>query len=156
MNLCSIEFFTGAGGLALGLEMAGCHHEAMFEFNGQVCGTIRYNIAHHQPLAEKWNIHQMDVRDVRYTELFKSIELVAGGPPCQPFSLGGKARGRNDSRDMFLEAVRAVRELCPKCFVFDTLHPGREWASRLQPNSAGQLEVAELAKHFIENHYHCV
>ena len=40
--------------------------------------------------------------------------------------------------------------------LWDTLHPGREWATRLQPNSAGQLEVAELAKHFIENHYHCV
>lgn len=121
MNVHSIELFTGAGGLALGLEMAGCHHEAMFEFNGKACDTIRYNIAHHQPLASNWNIHQMDVRDVRYAELFKSIELVAGGPPCQPFSLGGKARGRNDSRDMFPEAVRAVRELKPKCFVFENV-----------------------------------
>ena len=121
MAIRSIELFTGAGGLALGLEMAGCHHEAMFEFNGQACDTIRYNIAHHQPLTEKWNIHQMDVREVCYTNLFKSIELVAGGPPCQPFSLGGKARGRNDTRDMFPEAVRAVRELTPKCFVFENV-----------------------------------
>ena len=121
MPIHSIELFTGAGGLALGLEKAGCHHEAMFEFNGQACDTIRYNIAHGQSLARNWNIHQTDVRNVRYAELFDSIELVAGGPPCQPFSMGGKARGRNDARDMFPEAVRAVRELSPRCFVFENV-----------------------------------
>ena len=121
MSIRSIELFTGAGGLALGLEKAGCHHEAMFEFNEQACDTIRYNISHQQPLARNWRIHQTDVRDVRYTELVDSIELVAGGPPCQPFSMGGKARGRNDARDMFPEAVRAVRELSPRCFVFENV-----------------------------------
>ena len=121
MPIHSIELFTGAGGLALGLEKAGCHHEAMFELNGQACDTIRYNIAHGQSLARNWKIHQTDVRNVRYAELVDSIELVAGGPPCQPFSMGGKARGRNDARDMFPEAVRAVRELSPRCFVFENV-----------------------------------
>ncbi len=121
MPIRSIELFSGAGGLALGLEKAGCHHEAMFEFNGQACDTIRYNIAHGQSLARNWKIHQTDVRDVRYAELVDSIELVAGGPPCQPFSMGGKARGRNDARDMFPEAVRAVRELSPHSFVFENV-----------------------------------
>lgn len=121
MSISSIELFTGAGGLALGLEKAGCHHEAMFEFNAQACDTIRYNISHKQNLAKDWTIHQMDVRNIRYSEIGKSIELVAGGPPCQPFSMGGKARGKNDSRDMFPEAVRAVRELMPRCFVFENV-----------------------------------
>lgn len=108
--------------MALGLEMAGCHHEAMFEFNAQACDTIRHNIAHGQPLARRWNVHQADVRDVSYAEFVNSsIELVAGGPPCQPFSMGGKARGKNDARDMFPEAVRAVRELAPRCFVFENV-----------------------------------
>ena len=48
MSVQSIELFTGAGGLALGLEKAGCHHEAMYEFNPQACDTIRFNIAHGQ------------------------------------------------------------------------------------------------------------
>lgn len=121
MPIRSIELFTGAGGLALGLEQAGCHHEAMFEFNAQACDTIRYNISHGQPLTHGWKIFQTDVRDVRYAELVNSIELVAGGPPCQPFSMGGKARGRDDARDMFPEAVRSVRELQPKCFVFENV-----------------------------------
>ena len=121
MAVRSIELFTGAGGLALGLEKAGCHHEAMFEFNAQACNTIRYNISHGQEFAKDWRIHEADVRDIRYGELFSSIEMVAGGPPCQPFSVGGKAHGRNDSRDMFPEAVRAVRELAPRCFVFENV-----------------------------------
>ncbi len=121
MTIRSIELFTGAGGLALGLEKAGCHHEAMFEFNAQACDTIRHNIANHQELARNWTIHQADVRNVHYDQIAKSIELVAGGPPCQPFSMGGKAKGKNDTRDMFPEAVRAVRELAPKCFVFENV-----------------------------------
>jgi DNA (cytosine-5)-methyltransferase 1 len=42
-------------------------------------------------------------------------------PPCQPFSLGGKHRAHHDERDMFPEAVRAVRELRPECFVFENV-----------------------------------
>ena len=47
--------------------------------------------------------------------------MVAGGPPCQPFSLGGKHRAHQDGRDMFPEAVRAVRELRPRCFIFENV-----------------------------------
>ena len=121
MSIRSIELFTGAGGLALGLEQAGCRHAAMFEFNAHACDTIRCNIARRQKLARNWTVHQTDVRNVQYSRLAGPVELVAGGPPCQPFSMGGKAMGRNDVRDMFPEAVRAVRELAPKCFVFENV-----------------------------------
>jgi len=47
--------------------------------------------------------------------------VVSGGPPCQPFSVGGKHRGYMDKRDMFPEAVRAVRELRPKAFIFENV-----------------------------------
>ena len=49
----SVELFTGAGGLALGLEKAGCHHLAMVEFNAQACDTIRYNVQNKQALAKE-------------------------------------------------------------------------------------------------------
>lgn len=117
----SVELFTGAGGLALGLEKVGCHHLAMVEFNAQACDTIRHNMEHRQSLAKDWTLYQSDVRAIEYNNIVQSVELVAGGPPCQPFSMGGKARGRMDSRDMFPEAVRAVRELCPRYFVFENV-----------------------------------
>jgi len=121
LPLNSVELFTGAGGLALGLEKVGCHHLAMVEFNPQACDTIRYNVRNGQSLAKNWTLYQSDVRAIKYDEIVRSVELVAGGPPCQPFSLGGKARGRMDSRDMFPEAVRAVRELQPRYFVFENV-----------------------------------
>jgi len=121
MKINSIELFTGAGGLALGLEKVGCQHKAMVEFNVHACDTIRLNMSRGQSLAKDWKLYQGDVRDVVYDDLVGSVELVAGGPPCQPFSMGGKARGRNDTRDMFPEAVRAVRELHPRCFVFENV-----------------------------------
>ena len=121
MSIRSVELFTGAGGLALGLEKVGCHHLAMVEFNAQACDTIRYNIVQQQQFAKDWKVYQSDVRNIRYNEIAQSVDLVAGGPPCQPFSMGGKAKGRMDSRDMFPEAVRAVRELQPRYFVFENV-----------------------------------
>lgn len=120
-TLRSIELFTGAGGLALGLEKVGCRHLAMVEYNAQACDTIRANVNRGQDLAKGWVLHQRDVRSINYGNIAKSVDLVAGGPPCQPFSLGGKALGHMDARDMFPEAVRAVRELTPQCFVFENV-----------------------------------
>jgi site-specific DNA-cytosine methylase len=49
------------------------------------------------------------------------VDLAAGGPPCQPFSLGGKHGAHRDRRDMWPEAVRAVRELRPRAFLFENV-----------------------------------
>ncbi len=117
----SIELFTGAGGLALGLENSGWRHDALIEWNRDACATIRLNREKRFPLAKSWNLIEEDVSSIDYTKLFKDVALVAGGPPCQPFSLGGKHRGQHDRRDMFPEAVRAVRELCPMAFVFENV-----------------------------------
>lgn len=117
----SIELFTGAGGLALGLEQSGWRHSALVELNEHACSTIRLNESIGHPLAKGWKLFQDDVRNIRYAELADHVDMVAGGPPCQPFSLGGKHRAHRDKRDMFPEAVRAVRELRPNCFVFENV-----------------------------------
>jgi len=109
----SIELFSGAGGLALGLEASGFEHVALIERNKDACATLRLN-------RPTWNLIQSDVRQVNFSG-FGHVDLVAGGPPCQPFSIGGKARGYDDQRDMFPQAVRAVRELCPKAFIFENV-----------------------------------
>jgi DNA (cytosine-5)-methyltransferase 1 len=70
---------------------------------------------------EKWKVFQTDVRFVDYRAFGTSIQVVSGGPPCQPFSLGGKHKAHADTRDMFPEAVRAVRELRPQAFIFENV-----------------------------------
>ncbi|MHB8988695.1 MAG: DNA cytosine methyltransferase [Desulfobulbia bacterium] len=121
MQRSSIELFTGAGGLALGLEQSGWHHSALIERNEHACATIHLNESLGHPLAKGWRLYPDDVRTIHYGDLFDHVDMVAGGPPCQPFSLGGKHRAYQDNRDMFPEAVRAVRELRPKCFVFENV-----------------------------------
>ena len=117
----SVELFTGAGGLALGLEQTGWHHEALIERDEHACSTIHLNASLGHPLAKDWRLFAQDVRDIAYDTLAQGIDMVAGGPPCQPFSLGGKHRAYQDGRDMFPEAVRAVGALRPKCFLFENV-----------------------------------
>lgn len=119
--LKSVELFTGAGGLALGLEKSGWHHEALIERNEHACSTIHLNESSGHPLARNWRLYAQDVRSISYETVAAGVDMVAGGPPCQPFSLGGKHGAYNDRRDMFPEAVRAVRELRPRCFLFENV-----------------------------------
>jgi DNA (cytosine-5)-methyltransferase 1 len=117
----SIELFSGTGGLALGLQQAGFNHNALYEWDKDSCDNIKANIQRGFPLIKHWNVFQTDVRTVNYKPFGTSIQLVAGGPPCQPFSLGGKHKAYNDNRDMFPEAVRAVQELRPHAFIFENV-----------------------------------
>jgi hypothetical protein len=66
------------------------------------------------------------------------VAVISGAPPCQPFSLGGKHGGRGDARDMFPEAVRSVREIGPKAFVFENVK------GLLRQNFASYLEYIVL------------
>lgn len=117
----SIELFTGAGGLALGLEQAGWRHDALIERDEHACSTIHLNRSLDHPMARGWRLFAEDVRAIAYEAVAKDVQMVAGGPPCQPFSLGGKHGAFNDQRDMFPEAVRAVREIKPRCFLFENV-----------------------------------
>lgn len=109
----SIEIFSGAGGLAKGLELAGTHHKAFVEWNADACRTLRENY-------DSSLVFEGDVRNFSF-EKYTDVDILAGGPPCQPFSLGGKAAGYNDKRDMFPAAIAAIRTLMPKAFVFENV-----------------------------------
>lgn len=114
----SIELFAGAGGLALGSSLAGATPHAIIEHNSYACKTLSLNQTLHG--ANHWpQITQTDIRGYRYTH--SNIDLLTGGPPCQPFSAAGKSNGALDPRDMFPEAIRATRELLPKAFIFENV-----------------------------------
>ena len=117
----SIELFVGAGGLGIGLGRSGFRHELVADRDSHACATIRTNQSAAHPAVTGWSLHEGDVRELDYCSLGTEIDLVSGGPPCQPFSLGGKHHGPLDRRDMFPEAIRAVRELAPKAFVFENV-----------------------------------
>lgn len=106
----------------MGIGKSGFSHAGLVEFNHEACETMRFNKQLPRSPLKGWSIHESDTRDIQdFGEMFDGISLVAGGPPCQPFSLGGKARGAEDPRDMFPEAVRAVRQLQPKAFIFENV-----------------------------------
>lgn len=108
-----LELFTGCGGLACGMQNAGFEHVAFIEKNHDACESLRANF-------DREIVHECDTRTFDFRSV-GSVDAIAGGPPCQPFSLGGLARAYNDARDMFPEAARAIAELHPRGFVFENV-----------------------------------
>jgi len=119
--LRSVELSTGAGGLALGTHDAGFRHAALVEYAPNACDTLRTNARLATiPDIDDWSVLQTDVRTVDFTG-YQPVELVAGGPPCQPFSIGGKHQGMDDDRNMIPEFIRAVRTLTPRAFIMENV-----------------------------------
>ena len=108
-----LELFSGCGGLAKGLELAGFNHSFFVEFNKHACNTLRMNYG--EDLVFEGDVREFDFHTIG------EVDVVAGGPPCQPFSLGGKHKANDDSRDMFPYAIKAIEILSPKAFVFENV-----------------------------------
>ena len=117
----SIELFAGAGGLGIGLHRAGFHPVKVVERDAYCCDTIRENQKRAGSVVTDWLLEQGDVRKVDFTGYEGKVDLISGGPPCQPFSMGGKHKAYDDARDMFPQAIRAVREAKPRAFVFENV-----------------------------------
>ncbi len=112
-DISCLELFSGAGGLATGLGQAGVAHNGFVEWNKDACITLRHNFGDEL-------VHCVDVRDFDFSK-FGHVDIIAGGPPCQPFSLGGKHKGNLDTRDMFPYAAKAISTCTPKVFIFENV-----------------------------------
>lgn len=120
--LQAIELFAGAGGLGIGVSRAGFHPSIIVERDRWCCDTLRQNRSLSALGDKPWPTPmEKDIRAVKFGAKRGKIALVTGGPPCQPFSLGGKHRAYADDRDMWPEAVRVVREVRPKAFIFENV-----------------------------------
>jgi DNA (cytosine-5)-methyltransferase 1 len=109
----AIDMFAGAGGLSLGLKMAGWDVQAALEIDVDAVLTHRANMPEVHHLCD-------DIQDVDFN-VFKNLGLIAGGPPCQPFSVSGKQMGMLDARDMVPQFVRAVKEARPTAFLMENV-----------------------------------
>ena len=111
--LTCVEICAGAGGQALGLDMAGFHHVALVEYEKEYCNVLKAN-------RPEWNVICADVHDFDGTQ-YKDIDLLAGGVPCPPFSVASKQLGQDDERDLFPEAIRLVREMRPRAVMLENV-----------------------------------
>jgi len=131
----SVELFTGAGGLALGVAAAGFHHRLLLEYNRDACKTLRLNHAAFGGTA--CQIHEGDVRSFDF-QSFAGTDLLAAGAPCQPFSIGGKHRADADDRNLFPQVFRAIREIQPRAVLVENVK------GLLRANLADFVEFIEL------------
>lgn len=115
IEFTTLEICAGAGGQALGLEMAGFDHAAAYEIDAAACDTLRLN-------RPGWTICQRDIRALRGAD-YRGIDLLAGGVPCPPFSIAGKRLGPDDERDLFPTALRLVHESRPAAVLLENV-PG--------------------------------
>jgi DNA (cytosine-5)-methyltransferase 1 len=130
----SVELFAGVGGMALGMLRAGFEHEQLIEIYPPACETLRLNAESDPSLWKKESVREMDVSDWisdPESEAFKGADLVAGGPPCQPFSIGaGDNASHASEKNMFPAAADCIALLRPKAFTFENV-PGLLRASFL-------------------------
>lgn len=138
-GLAALSLFSGGGGLDLGFERAGFGHAASFEIL-DICGeTLRAN-------RPSWDVRSGstdgDVRAASFTP-FRGIDVVHGGPPCQPFSTAGRQAGADDPRNMWPDFVRCVKQTRPRAFVAENV-PGlldRKFESFVRDNILAPLEA---------------
>ncbi|MEU5691378.1 DNA cytosine methyltransferase [Actinosynnema sp. NPDC020468] len=124
----AVELFAGAGGLAMAVRNAGFRPLLVNEFAKHACATLRANqilprergdvvpAAGDSRLLVEGDVQRLDMRYLK-----GAVDVLAGGPPCQPFSLGGVAKGEEDKRNMFPEMFRAVREIEPKAVICENV-----------------------------------
>jgi len=136
-------------GSRLCISKAGFRPTRIVEWDRWCCDTIRENRRAKAGGIGRWpEPIEGDIRQIDFRAHEGKIDLVSGGPPCQPFSLGGKHRAHADTRDMWPEAVRVVRETRPRAFVFENVKGlTRASFATYLAHIVHQLTYPELAPH---------
>ena len=105
-----LDLFAGCGGLSLGFEAAG-FQTVGYEMGAKATETYNKNLKGHC-FAQKLEL------DTNYED---DYDIVIGGPPCQPFSVGGHQKGIDDERNGFPVFLKAIEQLQPRIFLFENV-----------------------------------
>ncbi len=111
----SVEICAGAGGQALGLELAGFRHLALVENDRWCCETLRAR------RAWRSNVREIDLHEWTARKFKGKVDLFAGGVPCPPFSRAGRQLGAEDERDLFPKAIDLIRECAPRAVMLENV-----------------------------------
>jgi site-specific DNA-cytosine methylase len=106
-----LELFAGAGGMALGATQAGFNVKGLVDLWPPACAVLR---SHFPAKAVKC----MSVDDVKF-ETLRGLDVLSGGPPCQPFSRGGRRLGADDPRDRCTALPLILAAMQPRSFIFE-------------------------------------
>jgi DNA (cytosine-5)-methyltransferase 1 len=107
-----LDLFAGCGGLALGFEAAG-FETIGFEMDPDACSTYSLNLS--------GDCHQLFLKPDMELVNNRHVDIIIGGPPCQPFSVVGSQRGKQDDRDGFPAFLGAMRRYDPKLAIFENV-----------------------------------
>lgn len=110
----AIDLFSGPGGLAMGLRASGIDPILCVEKSRDAIETYS---RHHADCSH----YNKDIQSVDFSSHKGKVDIVFGGPPCQPFSLGGLRKCWDDSRDMVPQFLRCIEEVRPYCFLMENV-----------------------------------
>lgn len=121
--MIGLDLFSGPGGMTLGFKRSGIMPIACVEMRKDAIATFEA----HTPDADHYCAN---IQSVSFSKYARKVDIVYGGPPCQPFSVGGLRRSKDDKRNMFPEFLRCIDEVQPAAFIAENV-PGLVTKSRI-------------------------